>query len=145
MTTTIRQMLDEKGYKIYSVPPGSSVFDAIKLMAEAGIGALLVMDSERLVGILSERDYTRKIVLNNRSSRETAVREIMTEKVLYMTPEQTVDDCMAMMSKHHVRHMPVMENNRPIGMLSVRDVMRSVISEKEFIISQLENYISGNG
>ena len=145
MTTTIRQLLDEKGYKIYSVPPANSVYEAITLMAEAGIGALLVMENDRLVGILSERDYTRKVVLKNRSSRETPVRDIMTEKVLYMTPEQTIDDCMAMMSKHHIRHLPVMENNRPIGMLSVMDVMRNVISEKEFIISQLENYISGNG
>jgi signal-transduction protein with cAMP-binding, CBS, and nucleotidyltransferase domain len=114
-------------------------------MGEAGIGALLVMEDGRLAGIFSERDYTRKIVLMNRSSKDTRVSEIMTSKVLYMTADQTVDDCMAVMSKHHIRHLPVVENGKPIGMLSVMDVMRNVLMEKEFIISQLENYISGTG
>ena len=145
MTTTIRQILDEKGYHIHSVPPDTIVYDAIKLMGEAGIGALLVMEDGRLAGIFSERDYTRKIVPMNRSSKDTRVSEIMTSKVLYMTADQTVDDCMAVMSKHHIRHLPVVENGKPIGMLSVMDVMRNVLMEKEFIISQLENYISGTG
>lgn len=145
MTTTIRQILDEKGYHIHSVSPDIVVYDAIKLMGEAGIGALLVMEDGKLAGIFSERDYTRKIVLMNRSSKDTRVREIMTSKVLYMTVDQTVDDCMAVMSKHHIRHLPVVENDKPIGMLSVMDVMRNVLMEKEFIISQLENYISGTG
>ena len=145
MTTTIRQILDEKGYYIHSVSPDTIVYDAIKLMGEAGIGALLVMEDGRLAGIFSERDYTRKIVLMNRSSKDTRVSEIMTSKVLYMTADQTVDDCMAVMSKHHIRHLPVVENGKPIGMLSVMDVMRNVLMEKEFIISQLENYISGTG
>jgi signal-transduction protein with cAMP-binding, CBS, and nucleotidyltransferase domain len=114
-------------------------------MGEAGIGALLVMEDGRLAGIFSERDYTRKIVLMNRSSKDTRVSEIMTSKVLYMTADQTADDCMAVMSKHHIRHLPVVENGKPIGMLSVMDVMRNVLMEKEFIISQLENYISGTG
>ena len=114
-------------------------------MGDAGIGALLIMEDDKLAGIFSERDYTRKIVLMNRSSKETRVNEIMTTKVLYMTPDQTADDCMAVMSKHHIRHLPVVENDKPIGMLSVMDVMRNVLMEKEFIISQLENYISGTG
>jgi len=114
-------------------------------MGEAGIGALLVMEDGKLAGIFSERDYTRKIVLLNRSSRDTRVSEIMTSKVLYMKSDQTTDDCMAVMSKHHIRHLPVVENDKPIGMLSVMDVMRNVLMEKEFIISQLENYISGTG
>lgn len=143
MTTTIRQILDEKGYHLHSVTPDTIVYDAIKLMAEAGIGALLVLEADKLAGIFSERDYTRKIVLMNRSSRETRVSEIMTSKVLYMTVDQTADDCMAIMSTHHIRHLPVVENGKPIGMLSVMDVMRNVLKEKEFIISQLENYISG--
>ena len=145
MTTTIRQLLDEKGYQIHSTSPDTTVYDAIKLMSELGIGALLVLQDEKMAGIFSERDYTRKVVLKNRSSRETAVKEIMTEKVVYMLPEQTVDDCMATMSKYHIRHLPVLENGKPIGMLSVMDVMRNIISEKEFIISQLESYISGTG
>ena len=145
MTTTIRQLLDEKGYQIHSASPDMTVYDAIKLMGELGIGALLVLQDEKMVGIFSERDYTRKIVLKNKSSRETAVREIMTEQVVYVIPEQTVDDCMATMSKHHIRHLPVLENGKPIGMLSVMDVMRNIITEKEFIISQLESYISGTG
>jgi len=145
VTTTIRQILDEKGYYIHSVSPDAIVYDAIKLMGEAGIGALLVMEDGKLAGIFSERDYTRKIVLLNRSSRDTRVSEIMTSKVLYMKSDQTTDDCMAVMSKHHIRHLPVVENDKPIGMLSVMDVMRNVLKEKEFIISQLENYISGTG
>lgn len=145
MSNTIRQILDEKGYHIHSVSPDTIVYDAIKLMGEAGIGALLVMEDGKLAGIFSERDYTRKIVLMNRSSKDTKVSEIMTTKVLYMTPDQTTDDCMAVMSKHHIRHLPVVENDKPIGMLSVMDVMKNVLMEKEFIISQLENYISGTG
>jgi IMP dehydrogenase len=112
-------------------------------MAEASIGALLIMEDEKLAGIFSERDYTRKIVLMNRSSKDTRVSEIMTSKVLYLTVDQTADDCMAIMSTHHIRHLPVVKDGKPIGMLSVMDVMRNVLKEKEFIISQLENYISG--
>lgn len=145
MAISIRQVLDEKGYQIYHITPDTIVFDAITLMAELGIGALLVIENDKVVGIFSERDYTRKVILKNRSSRDTVVREIMTEKVLFVTPDQTIDDCMALMSKHHIRHMPVMENNKPIGMLSVMDVMRNLLSEKEFIITQLENYIVGTG
>ena len=145
MTTTVRQLLEVKGFEIQSVSPDATVFDAISCMNKANVGALLVMDNDNLVGIISERDYTRKIVLQNRSSRDTRVREIMTEKVFYMTPKQNVEECMAMMSKHHIRHMPVVENNKPIGVLSVMDVMKNVLSEKEFIITQLENYIAGAG
>lgn len=144
MTTSIRKVLDEKGYQIYSVTPDTMVFDSIKLMSEAGIGSLLVLDKDKLVGIFSERDYTRKVVLKNRSSRETPVKDIMTDRVLVMSPDQTIDDCMVMMSRHHIRHLPVVENSRPIGVLSVMDVMRNLLAEKDFIINQLENYISGN-
>ncbi len=143
MTTSIRQLLDKKGYHIHSVSPDSMVFDAIKLMSEVKVGALLVMDNNKLVGILSERDYTRKVILQNRSSRDTPVRNIMTSKVLYVSPEQSIEECMVIMSAHHIRHIPVMENDTPVGMLSVMDIMKNIISEKEFIIEQLENYISG--
>ena len=145
MKTTIRQLLDEKGYVIYSVGPDAMVFDAIKLMSEMGIGALLVLESAKVVGIISERDYTHKVILQNRSSLTTPVKDIMTRKVLYMGPEQTVEECMVLMSKHHIRHMPILEEDKPIGVLSVKDVMKNIILEKDFIINQLEHYISGAG
>ena len=145
MTISIRHLLDDKGYQIHSVTPDTTVYDAIKLMSELGIGALLVMENEKIAGIFSERDYTRKIVLKNRSSRETAVREIMTVNVISVNVDQNIEDCMATMSRYQIRHLPVIEYNKPVGVLSVKDVMRSLLMEKEFIISQLENYISGNG
>jgi len=143
MTTSIRQLLDKKGHHVYSVSPDSMVFDAIKFMSEVKVGAILVMENNKLVGILSERDYTRKVILQNRSSRDTPVRNIMTSKVLYVSPEQTIEECMVIMSTHHIRHIPVLENNTPVGVVSVIDVMKNIISEKEFIIEQLESYISG--
>ena len=119
------------------------VFEAIKLMSEVKVGAVLVIVDNKLAGILSERDYTRKIILQNRSSRDTPVKDIMTEKVLYVSPEQSIDECMVIMSRHHIRHLPVVENNVPVGILSVMDVMKNIISEKEFIIEQMQGYITG--
>jgi len=145
MKTTIRQLLDEKGRVIYSIAPDGMVFDAIKKMCEAGIGALLVLEDEKVVGIISERDYTHKVILQNRSSLTTPVKDIMTSKVLYMTSDQTADECMVLMSKHRIRHMPVIDQGKPVGVLSIKDVMKNIISEKDFIINQLENYISGAG
>ncbi|MGH8119330.1 MAG: CBS domain-containing protein [Gammaproteobacteria bacterium] len=145
MKTTIRQLLDEKGHLIHSIEPDEMVFDAIKKMSEAGIGALLVLEKDNVVGIVSERDYTHKIILQNRSSLTTPVKDIMTRKVLYMTLDQTVEECMVLMSKHRIRHMPVLDQGKAIGVLSVKDVMKNIISEKDFIINQLENYISGAG
>ncbi len=145
MSITTRHLLEEKGYEIHSVRPDATVFEAITLMAEKGIGALLVMENEQLVGIFSERDYTRKVILKNRSSRETAVREIMTSKVISIAPEQTIEECMELMSRNNIRHLPVVENNKAVGVLSIMDVMRNILLQKEFIISQLENYISGTG
>lgn len=144
MKTTVRQLLDEKGHEIHSSAPDSMVFDAIQKMGELGIGALLVMEGGKVVGIVTERDYTRKIVLQNRSSRSTPVRDIMTAKVLYMSPEQSVEESMVLMSKHRIRHMPVLEGDQVIGMLSIKDVMKHVIKEKDFVINQLEKYISGS-
>ena len=145
MKTTIRQLLDKKGYMIHGIAPELMVIDAIRLMSETGVGALLVLDDGNLVGIISERDYTRKVILQNRSSVNTPVQDIMTSKVLYMSPQQSVEECMVLMSKHRIRHMPVMEDGKPIGVLSIKDVMNNIISEKDFIISQLETYISGVG
>lgn len=143
MTMYARQLLSDKSYKLYSVTPDTMVFDAIKLMAEVKVGALLVLEDEQLVGIVSERDYARKIILESRSSRETPVRDVMTNVVLTVTPEQSIDECLVLMSKHHIRHLPVAENGKPIGMLSVMDVVRNIILEKEQIIDQLEHYITG--
>ncbi|MEX2517252.1 MAG: CBS domain-containing protein [Gammaproteobacteria bacterium] len=145
MTTTVRQILEGKGYEIYSVNPDDMVIDAIRLMAEAKVGALLVLDNGQMAGIISERDYTRKVILNSRSSQTTKVNEIMTSGVVYVTPEQTIEDCLVLMSEHHIRHLPIVENGKPIGLLSVMDVVKSIISEKEFLIEQLENYIAGVG
>lgn len=143
MTMYARQLLSDKSYELYSVTPDTMVFDAIKLMAEVKVGALLVLEDEQLVGIVSERDYARKVILESRSSRETPVRDVMTNVVLTVTPEQSIDECLLLMSKHHIRHLPVAENGKPIGMLSVMDVVRNIILEKEQIIDQLEHYITG--
>lgn len=143
MTISARELLSDKSYKMYSVTPDTTVYDAIKLMTDAKVGALLVMNDNQLAGIISERDYTRKVILETRSSHDTPVRDIMTSEVLTVTPDQSIEDCMKIMSEHHIRHLPVEENGQPIGVLSVMDVVKKIISEKEFIIGQLESYIAG--
>ncbi len=140
---TVRDLLERKGSDIWSIAPDASVYDAVKLMADKGIGALLVMDGNKLVGIVSERDYARKVMLKGRSSKETAVKEIMTAKVLYVGRERSIEECMALMTEKRVRHLPVMEDDRLIGILSVGDVIKAIISQQEFIIEQLEIYIKG--
>ena len=142
MTTTVNQLLNSKRDEIFYVAPDTMVIDAIKMMTEKKVGALPVLENNKLVGILSERDYTRKVVLNNRNSRETPVNEIMTRDVKTVTPSQTVDECMVIMSDYHIRHLPVVENGEPVGILSIMDVVKNIISEKEFIIEQLEHYIT---
>ena len=142
MTIPARKLLSDKGYKMYSATPDTTVFDAIKLMTEAKVGALLVMEDNKLVGIISERVYTRKVILETKSSRETPVKDIMTSEVLTVTSDQSIEDCMKIMSEHHIRHLPVVENGQPIGVLSVMDVVKNILSEKEFIIDQLEHYIA---
>jgi CBS domain-containing protein len=143
MKTPASQLLNNKGRKIYSVSPETMVYDAIKLMNEAKVGALLVIENNKLVGIISERDYARRVILENRSSHETPVKDIMTKDVLTVTPDQSVEDCMKVMAKHHIRHLPVAENGEAIGVISTMDVVKSIISEKESVIDQLEHYISG--
>ena len=143
MTTSARQLISNKGYEMYSVSPDTMVYDAIKLMTEAKVGALLVMEDSKMVGIISERDYTRKIILETRLSRETPVRDIMTSDVLTVAHDQSIEDCMKIMSEYHIRHLPVAEDGNPIGMLSVMDVVKNIISEKDILIDQLEHYISG--
>ncbi len=142
--TTVAQVLQEKGNAIWSVSPEATVYDALQLMAEKNVGALLVLDDRKLVGILSERDYARKIILRGKTSKETLVREIMSVEVRYVRPENTLEECMALMTDKHIRHLPVLEDERLIGVISIGDVVRAVISEKEFLIQQLEHYITGS-
>lgn len=140
---TARQLLDAKGSHVVSVAPDTPVFEALRVMADRSIGAVLVMDGERVVGIMSERDYARKVILHGRSSHDTLVRDIMTERVVYARPEQTVADCMALMTDKRIRHLPVIGRERLLGVLSIGDLVKETISEQEFLIRQLENYIHG--
>lgn len=141
---TARQVLENKASQaIFGIPPTATVYAALQLMADKGIGALLVMEHDKIVGILSERDYARKVILMQRTSRETLVREIMTTAVIYVRADQGTDDCMALMTRHRLRHLPVMDGERLIGMLSIGDLVNDIISEQRFTIEQLEHYISG--
>jgi CBS domain-containing protein len=141
--TNVAHLLHAKGHAVWSVPPDASVYEAIKLMADKGVGALLVMEGKRLVGIVSERDYARKVILQGKSSRDTPIREIMTSKVFYVRPEQTVEDCMALMTAHRIRHLPVLDDDQVRGVVSIGDLVKAVISEQEVRIQQLEQYIMG--
>jgi CBS domain-containing protein len=142
---TVQDVMRTKGNKIYSVAPDTTVFDTLKLMAEKEIGAVLVFHEEQMVGIFSERDYARQVILKGKASKDTPVREVMTSRVAYVRPEQTVDDCMALMTDKKIRHLPVLEGGKVTGVLSIGDVVKAVISEKQFLIEQLENYISSGG
>jgi CBS domain-containing protein len=142
--TTVRNILQTKGNTIWSIAPDAIVFDAIKIMAEKNIGALLVMQKEKVVGIFSERDYARKIVLKGETSRTIAVKDVMTSGVLSVQPEQSLDECMALMTNKHIRHLPVIENGNLMGLISIGDVVKAIISEHEYTIKQLENYITGS-
>lgn len=141
---TVRELLQVKGYDIWSVAPDTSVYHALELMADKNIGAVLVMDSGNLVGILSERDYARKVILKGKSSKDTPVREIMTHDVICVRHDQSNEECMALMTNKRVRHLPVLEHGRLIGIISIGDVVKAIISEQEFMIEQLENYITGS-
>lgn len=140
---TIKQLLQTKGNAVWTITPDASVFDAIELMSDKGVGALPVVDGEKLVGIISERDYARKVILQGRSSRDTQIREIMTSKVYYIRAEQSIEDGMALMTDKRIRHLPVFENDHMIGIVSIGDLVREIISQQEFLIGQLENYITG--
>ena len=140
---TVTQLLRTKGQQVLSVSPDIPVFEALGVMADKNVGALLVVEGERLVGVFSERDYARKVILKGKSSKDTPVREIMSSHVLYVRPEQTIEDCMALMTDKRVRHLPVMEEGRVVGVISIGDVVKAIIAEQEFIIEQLQNYITG--
>lgn len=142
--TVVRDLLKAKsGHSIFNVTASTSVLDAMKLMADRNIGAVLVMEGEKIVGILSERDIVRKVDLAGKTSPATLVGEIMTERVLYIEAAQPLEDCMALMTEKRIRHLPVMENGSLLGLISIGDVLREVIHEQKFIISQLEHYIRG--
>ncbi len=138
---TVSQLLQGKGGSVLSVTPESNVFEALKLMAEKNVGALLVMNGDAMRGIMSERDYARKVILLGKSSHELAVRDIMSDKVVSVTPKQTVDDCMALMTGRRIRHLPVLDNGRVVGVLSIGDLVKAVIEEQQQTIQQLESYI----
>ena len=129
--------------RVYTTTPDAKVIDAIKLMAERGIGALLVMEQDSIVGIVTERDYARKVVLKGRASNETPVRDIMTTSVMYVRPDTTNEQCMALMTENRLRHLPVMENEKLVGLISIGDLVADIISEQQFIIEQMEHYIRG--
>jgi CBS domain-containing protein len=138
---TVAQLLKYKGPEVHRIDPDAPVLEAVRLMAEHGIGALVVMRGDELVGVLSERDYARKVILKGRSSSETAVREIMSSPVLTVHPQQSARDCMRLMTEHRVRHLPVLDRDRVSGVLSIGDLVRSVLEEQQQTIEQLEQYI----
>lgn len=138
----VSNILQVKGNRIYSVESGLTVYEAIKIMGEKNIGALLVMDEDKMSGILSERDYARKIVLKGKSSRETLVKDIMTEEVLTVSSGDTIEKCMAIMTEKHIRHLPVVDNDKVVGMISIGDVVNSIIETQKETIEHLQNYIA---
>ena len=140
---TVREILDKKGSEIFSVTPESNVFDALKLMADKNVGAVLVLDGEKLVGIMSERDYARKIALKGKLSKEVPVREIMSSQVICVGPDQTIDNTKAIMINKRIRHLPVLEKDKLVGLISIGDVVNALLDENLFVIDQLETYIKG--
>ncbi len=141
---TVKHLLQDKEHGAWSTTPDALVYDALKLMAEKRVGALLVLETGKLVGIISERDYARKVILHGKSSLNTPVREIMTENIICVRPEQTIEECMALMTDKRIRHLPVVVGDQVIGVVSIGDVVKAEIAEKDFLIKQLQNYITGD-
>lgn len=138
---TVRQLLEAKGHRVFSVAPASPVYDALLIMAENRIGALVVLEGEYLVGIFSERDYAREVVLKGKTSRTTPVKDIMSTSVITVSPDHMVDDCMNLMSGKRIRHLPVLENGKVVGVLSIGDLVKETIAYQQYLIKQLESYI----
>jgi len=140
---SVSQLLRRKGGGVYATYPGATVYEALQQMAEKNIGALLVIEGGKLAGIFSERDYARKVILQGKTSHVTHVREIMTDKVFFVRPEDTIEECMALMTAQHIRHLPVLSNDEIVGIISIGDVVKAVIDEQGFVIEQMANYITG--
>ena len=138
---TLKQLLEAKGREVYTIEPGARVFDALKMMADKGVGALMVTEGGRIAGVISERDYARKVILHGKSSHELQVRDIMTGKVITVHPGQSVEECMALMTEKRIRHLPVTEGERLVGVLSIGDLVKEVIAAQRQTIEQLESYI----
>lgn len=141
---TVKDILKVKGHEIWSIAPDASMYDALKQMAEKDVGALVVLDRDHVVGIISERDYTRNVEIKGRTAKDTPVKDVMTERVMYVRPTTALDVCMALMTTKRVRHLPVIENDELVGLLSIGDIGKSIISEQEYMIEQLEYYITGD-
>jgi CBS domain-containing protein len=139
---TVRDLLNQKGRQVWSVTPEMTVYDTLALMADKNIGAVMVLSGGRPAGIFTERDYARQVILKGKASKDTPVSEVMTSRVLFVGPDQSIEDCMALMTDKRIRHLPVLENGELAGILSIGDVVKAVISEKEFLIKQLEQYIT---
>ena len=144
MTKTIRDVLKNKGNSVLNISPDATVYSALELMASENVGALLVMEGKQVVGIISERDYARKVILEGRSSLKTVVQKIMVTKVLFITPDMSVEEGLALMSDKRCRHLPVFEDKKLVGMVSIGDLVKAHITEKDFMINQLEHYILGS-
>ncbi len=143
MQRTVEKLIEAKGSDVWTVTPDASVYEALEIMADKNVGALVVLDGDELVGILSERDYARKVILLQRGSRDTTVSEIMSEHPITVAPNATTAECMRLMTEHRFRHLPVMHGTRVIGVISIGDVVRAVIEDQQFLIDQLEQYITG--
>jgi len=141
---TVQLILRHKGSAFWSVTPDTMVYEALKLLADKDVGALLVLEGGKLVGIISERDYARKVILKGKSSLDTPIREIMTRRVLCVRPDQTVEECMALVTEKRIRHLPVVVDDEVVGVVSIGDLVKASIDEKDFLIKQLENYITGS-
>ena len=144
ISPTVRQLLDAKGHAIFDIPADATVYYALSVMAHENVGALLVFEAGRLAGIFSERDYARKVILQGKSSKDTLVREIMTPVLASIRPGDSVEKCMALMTDQRIRHLPVIEEETLVGVISIGDVVKAVISEQKFVIRQLEQYITGS-
>ena len=143
MSKTVKELLQNKNGDVWTISPQASAYEALQFMAEKDIGALLVAENNKLVGVFSERDYARKVTLKGKSSKTAAVRELMTTKVLYVSPDKTVDECMALMTEKHIRHLPVLDAGSLVGIVTIGDVVKSVVADQKFIIQELEKYIAG--
>lgn len=141
--STVKQLLDEKGYHVYSIHPQAFVIEALQMMADKNVGGLLVVEGDKLVGIFSERDYARRGILKGRSSKDTPVSEVMTKDVYCVNPNTTIEECMALMNERYIRHLPVVDKEKLLGIVTIRDIVHKIISTQKFTIRELEKYIYG--